>query len=64
MTLRVHGEAELVMLQVPLHVRDQIKTFHLLGYRGESGNANGYLNGTSNGSSKAQQLLGAPAGAA
>ncbi|CAL8463537.1 g3071 [Coccomyxa elongata] len=49
---------------VPLHVRDQIKTYHLLGYRGESGNASGHQNGTSNGSSKAQQMLGAPAGAA
>ncbi|BDA48597.1 hypothetical protein COCOBI_12-2770 [Coccomyxa sp. Obi] len=49
---------------VPLHVRDQIKTYHLLGYRGESGNAIEHQNGTSNGSSKAQQMLGAPAGAA
>lgn len=51
------------LLQVPQHVRDQIKTLHLLGYRGDSQNG-GPQNGAYNGSYKPQKALGAPAGAA
>lgn len=52
-----------VLVQVPQHVRDQIKTLHLLGYRGDS-QKEGHQNGASNGSNRPQKALGAPANAA
>ncbi|KAK9917589.1 hypothetical protein WJX75_006149 [Coccomyxa subellipsoidea] len=48
---------------VPQHVRDQIKTLHLLGYRGDS-QKEVPQNGASNGSNRPQKALGAPANAA
>jgi hypothetical protein len=49
--------------QVPQHVRDQIKSLNLLGYRGGKG-SNGHQNGSSNGAGAAQKRIGAAAGSA
>ena len=47
-------------VQVPQHVRDQIKSLNLLGYRGDAVQE-GTGNGSSNGASAAQKQLTAGA---